>query len=169
MIKNSILILIGIMVTVVMIVSGCGGGEIVQAKSGDTVRVHYTLKLDDGTIFDSSSGGDPMQFTIGEGQLIPGFEQAVIGMKLGEEKTVKIPSAEAYGPYRDELVKVIDRTEFPADIEPQVGQQLELELEDGRQVLVLVTEISESGVTLDANHPLAGKDLTFDIQLVDII
>ncbi|GAF95807.1 unnamed protein product, partial [marine sediment metagenome] len=91
------------------------------------------------------------------------------GMKLGEEKTVKIPSAEAYGPYRDELVKVIDRTEFPADIEPQVGQQLELELEDGRQVLVLVTEISESGVTLDANHPLAGKDLTFDIQLVDII
>ena len=169
MIKNSILILIGIMVTVVMIVSGCGGGEIVRAKSGDTVRVHYTLKLDDGTIFDSSSGGDPMQFTIGEGQLIPGFEQAVIGMKLGEEKTVRIPSAEAYGPYRDELVKVVGRTEFPADIEPQVGQQLELELEDGRQVLVLVTEISESGVTLDANHPLAGKDLTFDIQLVDII
>jgi len=169
MIKNSILILIGIMVTVVMIVSGCGGGGIVQARSGDTVRVHYTLRLDDGTIFDSSRDGDPMQFTIGDGQLIPGFEQAVIGMKLGEEKTVKIPSAEAYGPYRDELVKVVGRTEFPADIEPQEGLQLQLELEDGRQVMVLVTEISESGVTLDANHPLAGKDLTFDIQLVDII
>ena len=167
MIKNSILILMGIMITVVMVVSGCGGMG--KAKSGDTVRVHYTLKLDDGTIFESSRSGDSLQFTIGDGRLIPGFEQAVIGMKVGEEKTVKIPSAEAYGPYMDELVKVVGRDEFSADIEPEVGQELQMEMNDGRQVIVVVTEISELGVTLDANHPLAGKDLTFDIQLVDII
>ncbi len=169
MIKNGVSVLVGIIVATVMIMSGCGGGDIVRAKSGDTVRVHYTGKYSDGTIFDSSSDGEPLQFTLGEGQLIPGFEQAVIGMQVGEEKTVEIPSDEAYGPHQDELVLVVSRAELPEGLELEVGQQLQLEQEDGRQILVLVTDLSESDVTLDANHPLAGEDLIFDIELVDII
>lgn len=169
MIKNNRLLLAGILAIIAMTFSGCAGGEAPQAKNGDVVRVHYTGKLDDGTVFDSSTGGEPLQFTIGSGQLIPGFEQAVIGLKTGESITVKIPAVEAYGPHQEELVLVIDRTEFPADLEPQIGQQLQMSLADGSPIQVLVTGVSELTVTLDANHPLAGKDLTFDIELVDII
>jgi len=141
---------------------------VVQAKSGDTVSVHYTGTLDDGTVFDSSIGGDPLQFTIGSGEMIPGFEQAVIGMKVDESKTVKIPADEAYGPYMEEWVFTVPRDEVPENIDPQLGQMIGIQMADGSQVYVLVTEITESYVTLDANSPLAGEDLTFEVQLVEI-
>lgn len=139
-----------------------------QAKPGDTVSVHYTGKLDDGTIFDSSTGGDPLQFTIGAGQIIPGFDQAVIGMNPGESKTINIPADEAYGPHHEEWVLAVDRREIPADFNPEVGQQLQVRHPDGRTTVVMVTGVSEATVTLDGNHPLAGKDLTFEIQLIEI-
>lgn len=140
-----------------------------QAKKSDTVKVHYTGKLDDGTIFDSSAEGDPLEFTIGEGQVIPGFEDAVVGMEARESKTVKIPSDQAYGPHHEDMVVKIDRDRFPDNLDPHVGQQLQIPQPDGRRIFVTVTEINESNVTLDANHPLAGKDLTFDIKLVEIV
>ena len=139
-----------------------------EAKNGDTVRVHYTGKMDDGTIFDSSADREPLQFKIGEGQLIPDFEQAVIGMNPGESKTVNIPADRAYGPHQKEMVMEIDRKEFPVDLEPQVDQRLQVRQENGNIFAVTVTNVTESKVTLDANHPLAGKDLTFDIQLTEI-
>lgn len=138
------------------------------AKKGDTVKVHYTGTLDDGTTFDTSTNRDPLQFTIGSGQVIPGFEQAVIGMNAGESKTVNIPSDEAYGQYYAELVMAVDKNQLPDDLNPEVGQQLEVRRTDGKTIIVTVTEISASQVTLDANHPLAGKDLTFNILLVNI-
>lgn len=143
--------------------------RVAQAKIGDTVKVHYTGKLDDGTIFDSSANRDPLQFTIGESRIIPGFEQAVIGMNPGESKTTKIPADKAYGPRHKEMVVVVGREQIPADLEPEVGQQLQIRQPDGRAIVVTVTDVSNSSVTLDANHPLAGKDLTFDIQLVEIV
>ncbi|QDZ39229.1 peptidylprolyl isomerase [Euhalothece natronophila Z-M001] len=140
----------------------------VQAKSGDTVKVHYTGKLADGTVFDSSEGRDPLEFAIGEGQIIPGFEQAVIGMAPGESKTAEISSDEAYGPHRSEMVLEVEREQIPEDIEVQPGQQLQVQHPSGQQIPVVVTEVAESKVTLDANHPLAGQDLTFDIELVNV-
>jgi len=140
-----------------------------QAKSGDTVKVDYTGKLDDGSIFDASEGREPLQFTLGAGELIPGFEQAVLGMDVGETKTVKIASDEAYGPYRDDMRMDVPRDKFPTDITPELGQQLQLRNTDGSSLVVTVTEISDANVTIDANHPLAGKDLTFEIQLVEIL
>ncbi|GAN33266.1 MAG: peptidylprolyl isomerase [Candidatus Brocadia sp. AMX2] len=137
-----------------------------QAKHGDVVRVHYTGKLNNGTVFDSSVDRDPLQFTIGNGEIIPGFEQAVVGMKSGETKTIKIPSEEAYGPHNEAMVLEVDRNEFPADLNLSVGLQLQMQQDDGRAIPVMVIDISESSVTLDANHPLAGKDLIFDIKLV---
>ena len=139
-----------------------------QAKTGDTVKVHYTGKLEDGTVFDTSNNRDPLQFTIGENQIIPGFEEAVVGMKPGESRTAKIPTDKAYGPHRKEMVMVVNRNQFPADMEPKVDQQLQIRQDDGGRIVVTVTEVSESSVTLDANHPLAGKDMTFDIQLMEI-
>lgn len=140
-----------------------------QAKHGDTVKVHYTGKLEDGTVFDTSIDRDPLQFTIGKGQMIPGFEQAVLGMNPGESKTIRIPTDEAYGTRREEMVMVVDRNQLPADLNPEVGQQLQNRQPDGQTIVVTVTEVSESSVTVDANHPLAGKDLTFDIQLVEVV
>lgn len=140
-----------------------------QAKVGDTVRVHYTGKLDDGTIFDSSVGGDPMEFTIGEGRIIPGFEKSLIGMSPGESKTVEVPADQAYGPYLEEKVFEVERELFPEDLEPEVGQRLQILGADGRVTLVTVKKVSEDRVVLDANHPLAGKDLIFEIELVEIV
>jgi FKBP-type peptidyl-prolyl cis-trans isomerase 2 len=139
-----------------------------QAKNGDTVKVHYTGKLDDGTVFDTSADREPLQFTIGQGQLIADFEQAVVGMNPGESKIVQIPSDKAYGPHHKEMVLEVDRKEFPPDLEPKVDQRLQVQKSDGQVFAVTVTAVSESKVTLDANHPLAGKDLTFDIQLSEI-
>lgn len=139
-----------------------------QAKQGDTVKVHYTGKLDDGTVFDSSQERDPLEFTIGTGTIIPGFEQAVIGMAPGESKTEVIPTDRAYGPYLEEMVLQVERQQLPTDIDPEVGQQLQLQHPTGEVIPVVITDVSSSTVTLDANHPLAGEDLTFDIQLVAI-
>src|SRR3990172_4098153 len=139
-----------------------------QAKTGDTVHVNYTGKLADGTIFDTSRDRHPVQFTIGKGQLIAGFEQAVIGMNKGESKTVVIPADQAYGPRLEESVAAVDRKHLPADLKAEVGQRLEITQTDDRTILVTVVKVSEASMTLDANHPLAGKDLTFDIELVGI-
>ena len=140
-----------------------------QAKQGDTVNVHYTGTLEDGTVFDSSVGCEPLQFKIGGSEVIPDFEQAVVGMNPGESKVVKILYQRAYGPHRKEMVLVAGRDKFPPDFQPEVGQHLQLRQDDGYMFFVTVTEVSETSVILDANHPLAGKDLTFDMQLVEII
>jgi len=140
-----------------------------MAEIGDTVKVHYTGKLADGTVFDTSKDCDPLQFTVGSGMVIPGFDQAVSGMKPGDSKIIEIPMYEAYGPYHNELVQEVDRNQVPPGLELNVGQQLQARKEDGQAIILTVVKMSELTVTLDANHPLAGKDLTFDIELVEII
>ncbi len=138
-----------------------------EAKLGDRVRVHYRGSLTDGTEFDSSFDGDPLEFTLGEGMVIPGFENAIIGMTVGETKTVSIPPDEGYGPYSDELIAVVQRSILPAELEPEVGMILEAKGEDGTVTEVTITEVTDETVTLDANHELAGKELVFEIQLVE--
>lgn len=140
-----------------------------QAKNGDAVKVHYTGTLKDGTVFDSSVDRSPLEFTIGERRVIPGFENSIIGMNPGESKTCDIAFDNAYGPHRDELVLVLERDQFPADLNVEVNQQLQFVQENGQTVIVRVTDISEATVTLDANHPLAGLDLTFEVQLIEIV
>jgi len=139
-----------------------------QASNGDSVKIHYTGKLDDGTIFDSSTGREPLEFTLGEGQVIPGFEEAVVGMSQSESKAITIPADKAYGPHNPEMVASVDRDRLPENMDPQVGQQLQMRQEDGQVIVVTVTDISDASVQLDANHPLAGRDLSFDIELVEI-
>ena len=138
------------------------------AKQGDVVKVHYTGKLEDGMVFDSSAEREPMEFIIGEGQIIPGFEEAVIGLEPGNSTTTTVPPEKGYGPRRDELVVSVERAQLPEDMDPQVGQRLQSEQEDGQTIAFTVTETAEESITLDANHPLAGKDLTFEIELVEI-
>lgn len=140
-----------------------------RARIGDTVRVHYMGKLDDGTVFDTTIAGDPIEFTIGEQQVIPGFEQAIIGMELGQSQTIQVPASKAFGSYRDELVQMVHPDQFPEGVRPETGQQLEIPPQEGQNFVVQVTDVSESAVTLDANHPLAGKDLIFDVRLVEIL
>lgn len=139
-----------------------------QAKKGDSVKIHYTGRLDDGTVFDSSRERDPLEFTVGSGMVIPGFDSAVAGMEVGEEKTTSIPADEAYGPRRDDLLIPVPTDQLPDDLEPQVGQQLQMQTGDGQTFVAAVTRIGDEEVVLDANHPLAGKELTFDIELVEI-
>lgn len=139
-----------------------------QAKQGDTVKVHYTGKLQDGNVFDSSVNREPLEFTLGAGNMIPGFEQAVQGMNIGDKKTAEIPSEQAYGEKREDMIISVPRENVPGDIEPEVGQQLAIQQQGGQQVPVTVTEVTEEKVVLDANHPLAGKDLVFEIELVEI-
>jgi peptidylprolyl isomerase len=139
-----------------------------QAEHGSRVKVHYTGKLDDGTVFDSSEGREPLAFTIGLGQMIPGFEQGVVGMEVGESKVVQIPAEQAYGEYRPEGVLEVNRTEIPPDLQLEVGIRLQATQEDGRRVDMQIIALSDDTVTLDANHPLAGKDLTFDVEVVEI-
>lgn len=139
-----------------------------QAQIGSTVQVHYTGKLQDGTVFDSSMDRTPLEFTLGQGQVIPGFENAVVGMEQGAEKTAIIPADEAYGQRRDDMLLTVERAQFPQEIEPEVGQQLQVRQGDGQAIPVRVAEVSDNMVTLDANHPLAGEDLVFEIQLVSI-
>ena len=138
-----------------------------SARPGDTVRVHYTGTLDDGSVFDSSRGREPLEFTLGSGQVIPGFDEAVSGMVPGEERRVTISAGDAYGDRRDDLVIVVSRTQLPPDLDPEVGQQLQLS-QAGQTFLVRVTDVTTDSITLDANHPLAGQDLTFDLELVEI-
>lgn len=139
-----------------------------QVKQGDTVKVHYTGKLNDGTVFDSSSGGDPLEFTVGSGQLIPGFEEAVKGMGEGDKTSAEIPCDKAYGEHHAEGVIEVPRDRIPSEIAPEVGQQLQMQSKDGQPVPVRVIAVGEGSITVDANHPLAGKDLTFDIEVVSI-
>ncbi len=140
-----------------------------QAQAGDVVQVHYTGRLVDGTTFDSSQGGDPLQFTLGGGDLIAGFEQAVVGMAVGESRTTTIPAEQAYGTHHAERVMVIERHHLPAGLEPELSQHLHLSRQDGSSLTVVVTAISDAQVTMDANHPLAGRDLIFDIMLMAIL
>jgi peptidylprolyl isomerase len=140
-----------------------------QAKKGDTVRVHYTGKLEDGTVFDTSRERHPLQFTLGNGQVITGFENAVAGMNVGESKTALIPVEQAYGPRRDDMIVTMKRDQLPPDLDVKVGQRLEMTQMDDQVILVTVTGVTESSITLDANHPLAGKALTFDLELIGIV
>jgi peptidylprolyl isomerase len=138
-----------------------------EAKRGDTVRVHYKGTLDDGSVFDSSEGREPLEFTIGGGQVIAGFDQGVTGMSPGDERTINIPSSDAYGEVQAELLLRVPRDQFPPDVTPEVGQQLQMS--DGQQTFVVtVRDVADDAVLLDANHPLAGKALTFELTLVDI-
>lgn len=138
------------------------------AKRGDTVHVHYRGTLDDGTEFDSSEGGEPISFTIGSGQVIPGFESAIEGMTPGDKKTERFEPAAAYGDHREELLFEVGRDQMPDGEEVEVGDMLNVGFPDGSSAPVTVTAISDAVVTLDANHPLAGKPLTFDLELVKI-
>ncbi len=138
-----------------------------KVQKGDRVRVHYTGRLKDGKVFDSSKGREPLEFEVGAGMMIAGFDRAVHGMNVGEQKTVEIPSAEAYGERREEMVIDVPRQQVPAGINPEVGQQLALN-NGGQQVPVVIKEVTEEKVVLDANHPLAGEDLIFDIELVEV-
>ena len=139
-----------------------------QANVGNNVKVHYKGSLDDGTVFDSAHDSDPLEFTIGGEQVIPGFEDAVIGMSIGEIKTSRITYDNAYGPHREEMVVVFNRDQFPANIQPSIGQILRFRRNDDSVIEVTIISVSDSNVTFDGNHPLAGKDLTFEIQLIEI-
>jgi peptidylprolyl isomerase len=140
-----------------------------QAKRGDTVHVHYRGTLDDGTEFDSSAGADPISFTLGSGEVIPGFEDAIEGMSAGEKKTQHIPAENAYGERRDELVFTVSKDQMPdGGGEIEVGDMLRVGFPDGSSAAVQVANVEEGNVTLDANHPLAGKNLTFELELVKI-
>ncbi|MEZ5675506.1 peptidylprolyl isomerase [Thalassovita litoralis] len=139
-----------------------------QVKPGDTVRIHYTGTLTDGSQFDSSAGRDPLEFTVGSGQIIPGLDKAIPGMVVGDQKTVVVPAAEAYGESHPDAVQAIPRSNIPAEIPLELGLQLQMQSPTGQVVPVTVVGITEEEVTLDANHPLAGKELTFAIELVSI-
>lgn len=138
------------------------------AKAGDTVRVHYTGTLGDGEVFDSSEGNDPLEFTLGEGEVIAGFDDAVTGMSPGDEKTVTIPAGEAYGDVHEELLMRVPRAQLPPDLQVEEGMQLGMS--NGQETMpVTVREVGDDHVLLDANHPLAGQDLTFALTLVEIV
>jgi peptidylprolyl isomerase len=139
-----------------------------EAKQGDSVKIHYTGTLTDGSVFDSSSGREPLEFKIGEGMVIPGFEEAVSGMQVGEKKNVTIPVDKAYGPRDEQLVVSIPMEQVPDDLNPEVGQQLQMGGADGQVIVVRVTEVSDATITIDANPPLAGQQLMFDLELVAI-
>ena len=139
-----------------------------EAKKGDRVKVHYTGKLEDGSVFDSSKEREPLEFELGGGMMIKGFDTAVTGMQVGESKTAEIPAGEAYGEHNAEMVIEVPKTQLPPDLKPEVGQQLGMQQPDGQSVPVRVTEVKEESIEIDANHPLAGKDLVFELELVEI-
>jgi len=141
----------------------------VRAKQGDTVKVHYTGILEDGSLFGTTVSTAPMQFTIGEGKVIPGFEDAVIDMHVGEQKVTTIPMERAFGPRREENILVVRRKNFPRHLKVEAGQQLKVPVEGDKSAIITVIDVSESAVTLDTNHPLTGRNLIFDIELVDIL
>jgi peptidylprolyl isomerase len=138
------------------------------AKNGDAVKVHYTGKLDDGTVFDTSEGREPLSFTVGSGEVIEGFDQAIAGMQVGEIKGIVIPPEQAYGERNDALVQTIARDQLRLGVEPHSGMEVEMRTPDGTVIPLLVSEVTETTVTLDANHPLAGQNLHFDLTLVEI-
>lgn len=139
-----------------------------QVKKDNTVKVHYTGKLTNGEVFDSSAGREPLEFTVGAGQMIPGFENGILDMKLNEKKTIEIPASEAYGERRDELLQEVPKSQLPEEIKPEVGMPLMAQLPDGGQQQLVIAEVREESIVVDANHPLAGKDLVFDVEVVEI-
>jgi peptidylprolyl isomerase len=139
-----------------------------EAKSGDKVKIHYSGKLDDGTQFDSSEGREPLEFDLGSGQVIPGFEKAVEGMAVGESKSFSIPPEEAYGHHQEQLVQDVPNSVLPEGLAPAVGMQLQGTGGDGRTMNLIVTDVKEDSITVDGNHPLAGQALNFEIELVEI-
>lgn len=139
------------------------------AEAGNTVKVHYTGTFDDGEVFDSSRETEPLEFELGAGQVIPGFDQAIQGMKVGESKQVRIPEDDAYGPHNPEMIFTTDSSQFEEGVTPQVGQQFQAQTPDGQPMMLLVKEVSEEGIVMDANHPMAGKDLNFALELVEIL
>jgi len=140
-----------------------------QAKIHDLVRVHYTGSLKDGTVFDSSLDKQPLEFKIGHGIIIPGFENGIIGMNEGDTKVISIPPEDAYGLHRDDLVGIIEKVRVPNNIKPEVGMVLKVRSPEGEMIKVTVKDVNETGVTLDMNHPLAGKELIFEIKLIEVI
>ena len=140
-----------------------------QAKSGDTVRIHYTGTLNDGTQFDSSEGRDPLEFALGSGQVIPGFDKAVEGMSVGDNKSVSIEPEEAYGQKHEQLVQDVPKSALPQDMDPEVGMRLQSQSPDGQVIHLVITAVAEESITVDGNHPLAGHTLSFDINLVEIV
>lgn len=139
-----------------------------KIKDGDNVKVHYTGKLSDGTVFDSSDGRDPLAFTIGKGMMIPGFEKGVMGMQLDEKKTITLQPDEAYGQVREDMIAEVPKSQLPPDLKPQLGMELMSQTPDGHQLVVRVIAVKEDAIVIDANHQLAGKELTFDIKIVEI-
>jgi len=140
-----------------------------RVKEGDTVKVHYTGRLEDGTQFDTSEGREPLEITVGEGNIIPGFEKSVVGMEPGENKTVTLPPEDAYGDHKPEMIQTVGRDQIPPEIDLRPGVQLRASNQSGQTFLLTVVDVSDSTVTVDANHPLAGKDLTFEIEVVDVV
>jgi peptidylprolyl isomerase len=140
-----------------------------EAKTGDNVHIHYTGKLDDGTEFDSSAGQDPLEFQIGSGQVIPGFDKAVEGMTVGDKQNVRIEASDAYGERHDQLIQEVPRTALPEELTPEVGMPLQSKAPDGQVMNFVITEVTDESITVDGNHPLAGFALTFDIELVAIV
>ena len=140
-----------------------------QAKTGDTVRVHYTGRLDDGSTFDTSEGADPLEFKIGAGDVIPGFDEAMVGMRIGESKDVHIAPDDAYGEHNAKLVQKIARDQINLGVKPEVGMKIEMHTPDGTVIPLAISEVTELTLTLDANHPLAGQDLHFSVRLVEIV
>jgi peptidylprolyl isomerase len=140
-----------------------------QAKTGDTVQIHYSGKLKDGTQFDSSEGRDPLEFVIGENKILPKLEAAVIGMTVGDTATAEIAAEDAYGPRRPEGIQTVERSVIPADVDVTVGNQLQATAQNGQVIVLTVVEANDQTVTLDSNHPLAGEDLVFEVELVEIV
>ena len=165
MVKYRHVILLVILLLGAILLSGCTAA---QAKNGDTVKVDYNGTLENGTVFDTSVGREPLNFTLGAGQVIPGFEKAVLGMKVGESKTVTIPAAEAYGQYNDNWVEVVNRENLTNIPNPEVGQQLQGPRPGGGTGVGTITNVTNTTITVDFNSPLAGKNLTFEIELISI-
>ncbi|MBG15276.1 MAG: peptidylprolyl isomerase [Crocinitomicaceae bacterium] len=139
-----------------------------KVEQNKNVSVHYTGKLKDGSVFDSSVDREPLNFTVGEGKLIPGFEQGIVGMGVNEKKLIEIPFIEAYGEVKEELIQEVSKSNLPSDLTPEVGMQLQSNGQDGSTILVTIVKVEEDKIVVDANHPLAGKDLLFDIEVVEI-
>lgn len=139
-----------------------------KVKENDTVKVHYTGKLTNGEVFDSSADREPLEFTLGQGQIIPGFEKGLMEMEVNDKKTINIPSAEAYGERREDMMQEVPKNQLPEDIEPKVGMGLISQTPDGQEMRLTVAEVKDETIVVDANHPLAGQDLVFDLELVEI-
>ena len=139
-----------------------------MVENGQKVKIHYTGTLDDGSQFDSSAGRDPLEFEMGAGMVIPGFEKGVAGMEVGDKKTIHIPAAEAYGERREEMIMQFERSQLPEDIKPEVGMGLQMQGPEGQPVPVTVTAVDEENITIDANHQLAGQNLNFELELVEV-